>query len=207
MSLSGFLLLPACVLTISPLPLPPIPPIPSSLGIASAFSKHVRQRYERHFGRANQVLAAANHSLVLLDAPGIVDEDYMRAGHGTSFDEWIPLRDGAIEFVKGLAAGACTRVAPKRTPLMRYAEEQSGPTVLFSHIPLHRAESKQCGPLRERGTIHRGVGHGWQKTLGKQTSAFLLESLRPTIIFRWGSRKLPTHGTHAELTLSQCGRP
>jgi hypothetical protein len=42
---------------------------------------------------------------VLLDAPGIVDEDYMRAGHGTTFEEWIPLRDGAIEFVKGLAAG------------------------------------------------------------------------------------------------------
>ncbi|KAH9062351.1 Metallo-dependent phosphatase [Lactarius vividus] len=136
------------------------------LGVAGAFNKHVRQRYERHFGRANQLLAAANHSLVLLDAPGIVDEDYMRAGPGTSFEEWIPLRDGAIEFIKGLAA-----------------EEQPGPTVLFSHIPLHRAESKQCGPLRERGTIQRGVGHGWQKTLGKQTSAFLLETLRPAIVF------------------------
>lgn len=63
-------------------------------------------------------------------------------------------------------------------------EEQQGPTILFSHIPLHRAESRQCGPLRERGTIQRGVGHGWQKTLGKQTSAFLLESLHPTIVFR-----------------------
>lgn len=35
----------------------------------------------------------------------MVDEDYIRAGHGTSFEEWIPLRDGAIEFVKGLAGG------------------------------------------------------------------------------------------------------
>ncbi|KAH9170147.1 hypothetical protein EDB89DRAFT_1979890 [Lactarius sanguifluus] len=136
------------------------------LGVSSPFSKHIRQRYELHFGRANQLLTAANHSLVLLDAPGIVDEDYMRAGSGTSFEEWIPLRDGAIEFIKGLAA-----------------EEQPGPAILFSHIPLHRAESKQCGPLRERGTIHRGVGHGWQKTLGKQTSSFLLETLRPAIVF------------------------
>ena len=79
---------------------------PHSLGVSSAFSKHVRQRYEHHFGRPNQHLAAGNHSLVLLDAPGIVDEDYMRAGHGTSFEEWVPLRDGAIEFIKGLAAGA-----------------------------------------------------------------------------------------------------
>lgn len=155
------------------------------LGIASAFSKHVRQRYERHFGRANMLLTTSNHSLVLLDAPGIVDEDYMRAGHGTTFEEWIPLRDGAIEFVKGLAS-----------------EEHPGPNILFSHIPLHRAESKQCGPLRERGTIHRGVGHGWQKTLGKQTSAFLLESLRPTIVFSADDRDycdvthtLPQSGT------------
>lgn len=53
----------------------------------------------------NQHVSLANHSLILLDAPGIVDEDYARAGHGTSFEEWIPLRDGAIEFVKGLAEG------------------------------------------------------------------------------------------------------
>ncbi|KAI9442756.1 hypothetical protein H4582DRAFT_2073340 [Lactarius indigo] len=161
-----------------------------SLGVASAFSKHVRQRYERHFGRANQLLAAANHSLVLLDAPGIVDEDYMRAGPGTSFEEWIPLRDGAIEFIKGLAAGtyyppvSLFKLDDDMDTKNLQKEEQPGPTtILFSHIPLHRAESKQCGPLRERGTIHRGVGHGWQKTLGKQTSAFLLESLRPAIVF------------------------
>jgi hypothetical protein len=76
-----------------------------SLGVSNTFSKHVRQRYERHFGRINRHLPVANHSLVLLDSPGIVDEDYIRAGHGTSFEEWIPLRDGAIEFVKGLATG------------------------------------------------------------------------------------------------------
>lgn len=76
-----------------------------SLGVSNTFSKHVRQRYERHFGRINGHLPVANHSLVLLDSPGIVDEDYIRAGHGTSFEEWIPLRDGAIEFVKGLATG------------------------------------------------------------------------------------------------------
>lgn len=80
-----------------------------SLGVSNTFSKHVRQRYERHFGAVNQHLSLANHSLILLDAPGIVDEDYIRAGQGTSFEEWIPLRDGAIEFVKGLAEGPYAR--------------------------------------------------------------------------------------------------
>jgi hypothetical protein len=74
-----------------------------SLGVSNTFSRHVRQRYESHFGPVNRHLPVGNHSLILLDSPGIVDEDYIRAGHGTSFEEWIPLRDGAIEFVKGLA--------------------------------------------------------------------------------------------------------
>ena len=73
--------------------------------MSTTFSKLVRQRYEQHFGAVNQHLALANHSLILLDAPGIVGEDYTRAGHGTSFEEWVPLRDGAVEFVKGLAEG------------------------------------------------------------------------------------------------------
>lgn len=135
----------------------------------------------------NRHLPVANHSLILLDSPAIVDEDYMRAGHGTSFEEWIPLRDGAIEFVKGLAVGpyALSFHINVKLTCSQNIEEQLGPVILFSHIPLHRAESKKCGPLRERGTIHRGVGHGWQKTLGKQTSSFLLEQLRPTIIFRY----------------------
>ncbi|KAI0260858.1 hypothetical protein BC834DRAFT_973141 [Gloeopeniophorella convolvens] len=50
-------------------------------------TKHVRQRFEHYFGRVNQHLSVANHSLVLLDAPGIVDED-----------------STGWEFVKGLAA-------------------------------------------------------------------------------------------------------
>jgi hypothetical protein len=82
-----------------------------SLGVFNTFSRHVRQRYESHFGSINRHIPVANHSLVLLDSPGIVDEDYIRAGHGTSFEEWIPLRDGAIEFVKGLAAGLYSHIA------------------------------------------------------------------------------------------------
>jgi hypothetical protein len=78
---------------------------------------------------------------------------------------------------------SCARTVKLTIP--HTSEEQLGPVILFSHIPLHRAESKKCGPLRERGTIHRGVGPGWQRTLGKQTSSFLLESLRPLIIFRY----------------------
>lgn len=73
------------------------------LGSANHFAKHVSERYASHFGPPNQQLHFANHSLVLLDAPGLVNEDYQRAGRGTSFDDWTPLKGGAIEFVKDIA--------------------------------------------------------------------------------------------------------
>ncbi|KAI0314114.1 hypothetical protein OF83DRAFT_1064363 [Amylostereum chailletii] len=142
------------------------------LGVANAFTKHVRDRYIAHFGPLNQVLHISNHTLVLIDAPGLVDEDYSRAGEGTSFENWVPIRHGPIEFVKTLADSLQEVNPPEREPL-----------ILLSHIPLHRPESKKCGPLREKGTIRRGVGRGWQSTLGKQTSTFLINNLRPVMVF------------------------
>jgi hypothetical protein len=73
------------------------------LGSVNQFARHVTERYASHFGHPNEQLHFANHSLVLLDAPGLVNEDYQRAGRGTSFDDWKPLKGGAIEFVKGIA--------------------------------------------------------------------------------------------------------
>lgn len=65
----------------------------------------------------------------------------------------------------------------------------SGPTepkttILFTHIPLWRPEGASCGPLREYGTIRRGVGKGYQSLLGKDTTNFLLKNLAPSVIFR-----------------------
>lgn len=160
------------------------------LGSANQFAKHVARRYTSYFGPPNQQLHFANHSLVLLDAPGLVNEDYQRAGRGTSFDDWRPLKGGAIEFVKNIAIREFCSIGSPYIVLMpiKYSgrsEPSIDPTILFTHIPLHRSESRYCGPLRERGGyIHRGVGKGWQSMLGKQTSAFLLETLKPVAVFR-----------------------
>lgn len=58
------------------------------------------------------------------------------------------------------------------------------PVILFSHIPLYRPDGKSCGPLREKGTLRPGVGHGYQNTLEKHASQRLLQSLKPVAIFR-----------------------
>ncbi|TDL14483.1 Metallo-dependent phosphatase [Rickenella mellea] len=137
------------------------------LGSSRSFSNQRRQRYTRHFGPLNHLSSHANHTLLFLDAPGLVDEDYQRAKKGADYRSWNALGGGAVEFVR------------------RFAADGPGdePAILFSHIPLFRPDSASCGPLRERGTIRRGVGHGYQNTLGKQTTQFLLQSVQPSLIF------------------------
>ncbi len=69
------------------------------------FSPLARQRYVEHFGAPNQVVNISNHSLVLLDAIGLVEEDYRRYASEVQFGEWDGVSGGVIEFVKKLGHG------------------------------------------------------------------------------------------------------
>ncbi|KLT38681.1 Metallo-dependent phosphatase [Cutaneotrichosporon oleaginosum] len=129
------------------------------------FSPLARQRYVEHFGAPNQVVNISNHSLVLLDAIGLVEEDYRRYASEVQFGEWDGVRGGVIEFVK--------KVGQERPPS----------PILVSHIPLARPESATCGPLSEHGRILKGVGPGYQNLLGSETSRFLLNEIKPDIVF------------------------
>jgi len=64
------------------------------------------------------------------------------------------------------------------------ADPPPGPKILISHIPLARPEASTCGPLRERGRILKGAGPGYQNLLGSETSKFLLEVIKPTLVVR-----------------------
>ncbi|KXN85329.1 Cell division control protein 1 [Leucoagaricus sp. SymC.cos] len=131
-----------------------------------AFSRYALKRYATHFGPLNDRFSVANHTLVLFDAPDFVQEDYERAGQYESFAEWRPRIGRSFEFVKKL-----------------HDERDSNPLVLFTHIPLYRPDGKSCGSFREKGTIRPGVGFGYQNTLGKHSTAYLLGQLRPTVVF------------------------
>ncbi|KAJ8495385.1 hypothetical protein ONZ45_g12884 [Pleurotus djamor] len=109
------------------------------MGTSPSMVKPARHHYVEHFGHFNQHLTVRNHSFVILDAPGLVDEDYQRYAQQLDFSEWDPLPQGPIEFVKDI----------------KEARDGHRPTILFSHIPLARPDVASCGPLRERGTIHR----------------------------------------------------
>ncbi|TFK73948.1 hypothetical protein BDN72DRAFT_813488 [Pluteus cervinus] len=143
------------------------------MGTAASNPRALRHYYSKYFQPLNQEVVIQNHRFILLDAPGLVDEDYHRAGVGVPFDAWTPQLGGAIEFVHNKSTSAGT---------------SHQPVILLSHIPLYRPEAASCGSLREVGTIRRGVGVGYQSTLGKQTTEFLLESLHPAIVFSGDNR-------------------
>ncbi|WVQ81462.1 hypothetical protein IAT38_003586 [Cryptococcus sp. DSM 104549] len=136
------------------------------LGPNRLFSPRSRDRYAQHFEAPNSILPIANHSLIMLDAVGLVEEDYRRYAAEMQFGEWDGVEGGVIEFVKDLGD-----------------DPPPGPRILISHIPLARPEGATCGPLREKGRISKGAGPGYQNLLGSETSRFLLQALKPSIVF------------------------
>ncbi|KAJ3566466.1 hypothetical protein NP233_g6984 [Leucocoprinus birnbaumii] len=140
------------------------------MGVISASARGIRAYFQNHFGPLNRIVSINNFTFFALDAPGLVDEDYQRNAKGVAFDRWEPISKGVVEAVRNVAA------------------ENHHPLVLLSHIPLYRPDGASCGPLRESGTINRGAGNGYQNTLRKQTTAFLMEALEPFAVFSGDNR-------------------
>ncbi|KAK7472737.1 hypothetical protein VKT23_000847 [Stygiomarasmius scandens] len=138
------------------------------MGVAQP-TVNVRRIFAENFGPFTQQVEIHNHTFMLLDAPGLIDEDYRRASVGQTYDEWSPLPGGTVELVEKIKA-----------------DQQ--PLILLSHIPLYRKDTASCGPLREKGNIHKGVGHGYQNIFGKETTKFLLATLRPSLVFSGDNR-------------------
>ena len=74
----------------------------SRLNLKSSDAQRARLHYINHFGAVNRKISVANHSLVLLDAPGLVEEDYLRAQESLEYNEWTPIEPGTVKFVKSL---------------------------------------------------------------------------------------------------------
>jgi len=161
-------------------------PVIYSLGEPSAFSQNARRYFTKYFGPLNQEVTLAGHRFVLIDAPGLVDEDYRRHGSGKLYEAWKPAAGGPIEFITSIAVKGESRVAlALHVSLMSASLESPAPIILFSHIPLSRPASTSCGPLREKGSVRAGAGHGYQNMLGKQTTRFILNTLHPAAVFRY----------------------
>ncbi|KAJ8489043.1 hypothetical protein ONZ51_g3152 [Trametes cubensis] len=148
------------------------------------FSEHALERYLSNFGPLNQRISIANHTVLLIDAPGLVDEDRERAAMGMSYVQWSESHpDRTIAFVRSFAEKHAAERIFYHRPLSDADPSEGARPILFTHVPLFRPDGTSCGPLRERGTIRQGSGLGYQNLLSPQASQFLLQSIRPAVIF------------------------
>ncbi|KAF9653912.1 Metallo-dependent phosphatase [Thelephora ganbajun] len=135
------------------------------LGSSGSFSENAVERYVSHFGPLNRIVQiTTKYRLVIVDAPSLVDEDEERMKHGVPINDW-PSIGGPVEFIKELS----------KAPGVH--------NILLTHIPLYRPSGTDCGPVRERGTIRVGKGSGYQNTLSSEVSKFLIERIRPALVF------------------------
>ena len=77
----------------------------TSLGKSSSFSPLAYSRYTSHFGAPNFEISLANHTLIMFDAPSYADEDAKRHGQKKSFEEWVPIPNRSVEFMKKFTSG------------------------------------------------------------------------------------------------------
>jgi hypothetical protein len=69
------------------------------------FAPQARQRFVEKFSKPNAIMSVANHSIILLDSIGLVEEDYRRYYAEMQFGEWEGIETGVIEFVQALGRG------------------------------------------------------------------------------------------------------
>ena len=70
--------------------------------MSTSESTIAHERYVAHFGPLNQYVSMADHTLILIDAPSLAEEDHNRAQGGFSHAEWKP---GTSSFVEKLTDG------------------------------------------------------------------------------------------------------
>ncbi|KAG1735141.1 Metallo-dependent phosphatase [Suillus paluster] len=138
------------------------------LGESSAFSKNARKYFTEYFGPLNQEVTLAGHRFVFIDAPGLVDEDYRRHGMGKQYETWTPAAGGPIEFIASLAI----KVPSSYLAISHCPDQQV-------HLADHSVKKALYEPVQ---------GHGYQNMLGKQTTGFVLHTLRPAAVFSGDNR-------------------
>jgi len=135
------------------------------LGDRGNISSFARPRYRSAFGPLSQHVKLGGHSLFMIDAPALVDEELRRENAGE----------------RGRVNGLPQDL--EYLQHMRAKQVANTPLILFTHIPLYRPSDSNCGPLREKGIMPYARGEGYQTLLSPETSRLLLDQLSPTVIF------------------------
>ncbi len=63
------------------------------------FSPEAHNRYFKHFGPPNHIQNMSGYTLVFVDAPSLVEEEYERTAKAIQFNQWSPVKGGPVEFI------------------------------------------------------------------------------------------------------------
>lgn len=157
------------------------------LNYPGLYSPDARSRFEHKFGPSNHYTEINGHVFVFIDAPRLVEQEQTRRikrlSHQKAIQEAGP-SETVIGFIDHISRhfGKFEVNTGGRQPDKKIAGDTK-PVVLLSHIPLSRPPNANCGPLREKGTIRKGRGVGYQNLLEEDTTEFILGTLAPAIVF------------------------
>ncbi|KAJ2654918.1 hypothetical protein IWW48_005818 [Coemansia sp. RSA 1200] len=129
------------------------------IGIGNTVVPHALGRFHRRVGATNQIVVAGGHRLALVDTLTLESDD------------------------PGVSSGARRLVEQLR--IQRESSANPPPTLLFSHVPLWRADNTPCGLLRQsrHGALLSRRGYQFRDQLQRNTTEYLLEAVRPHAVF------------------------
>ncbi|QPG77156.1 hypothetical protein FOA43_004561 [Brettanomyces nanus] len=126
------------------------------IGFGNGVTKPSLDRFEKHFGKTNQVISRAGHQFVMLDAISLSNTRY----EAVSAESKVFLRQ-------------------------LHDDVSHPPRILFNHVPLYRdPKEATCGPFRESEKCLPAVaGYQYQTLINPTISNVILRYAQPSIIF------------------------
>ncbi|GAA5873544.1 hypothetical protein JCM3774_000046 [Rhodotorula dairenensis] len=149
-----------------------VPPIPSiivpgnhDLGLhspSSSLAAYAREKFNEAFGPTWGEREWNGWSVVWVDAMALLEPEFLADG-GAAGGEYHEMK----QWLDDLGEGPITQ-----------------PRILLTHIPLYRPEGTPCGRAREASRpIRQGVGRNYQNELDEQTTKWLMDRVRPSLVY------------------------
>lgn len=190
------------------------------LGFGANIAIPVRDRFNAFFGQSNRVDIIGNHTFVSIDSVSLSARDQQGSDPAIyrPAEEFLEsarsliaeTEHSHVNYIADTANSSSHkryRQAVEESNSISGAEESPShssqdplgfPTILLTHVPLHRPQGTPCGPLRERypptkpprgqtepvfpdnrNSLHVDGGFGWQyqNVITQATSSHILNSL------------------------------
>eukprot|EP01080_Neovahlkampfia_damariscottae_P000609 gene609-8113_t len=123
------------------------------IGLSTLNNLHI-ERYKKTFGKLNYSIKIGDFELIMINS------EYLERGSQE------PHHTDAWNFINSFEK-----------------KNETNPRILFTHIPLYRENSKECGREYRSRPLTQGFGYDYQNLLTQLTSRLVLDKIKPIRIF------------------------